>query len=89
MIAVTIPIVVGTDRYANGPDPDASIFCSGRQSTTAHDGGGSYSQYKPTNHMISPSMLSWKGNPGCTAFVPAVQRLDLCAEEPFAARQFA
>jgi hypothetical protein len=28
-IAVAIPVVVRTDRYANRPDPDANVFCSG------------------------------------------------------------
>jgi hypothetical protein len=29
-IAVAIPVMVGTDRYTNRPDPDANVFCSGR-----------------------------------------------------------
>jgi hypothetical protein len=28
-IAVAIPVVVRTDRYANRPDPDADAFCCG------------------------------------------------------------
>jgi hypothetical protein len=29
-IAVAIPVVARTDRYANRSNPDASVFCSGR-----------------------------------------------------------
>jgi hypothetical protein len=30
LIAVAVAIAIRTDRYANRPDPDASVFCSGR-----------------------------------------------------------
>jgi hypothetical protein len=30
MIAITITITIMADRYANRPDPDASVFRSGR-----------------------------------------------------------
>jgi hypothetical protein len=54
MIAIAIAVVVRTDYYANGPDPD--LFGSGRERTSAHTCGNSDYQCKPTNHGTSPSM---------------------------------
>jgi hypothetical protein len=53
-IAITIPVVVRTDCYANRPDPD--LFGCGRERTSAHTCGNSDNQCKPTNHGTSPSM---------------------------------